>query len=76
VPGATTGAGADQSATPPGATAGGVAGGFLPGGGGLAVPASAERSLVASVTGFYAVLLFLAATAVLLLLGLHKARTT
>ena len=41
----------------------------------LALPASAERSLVASVTGFYAVLLFLGAAAVLILLGLHKART-
>ena len=41
----------------------------------LALPASAQRSLVASVTGFYAVLLFLAAAAVLILLGLHKART-
>lgn len=42
----------------------------------LALPASAERSLVASVTGFYAVLLFLGAAAVLILLGLHKARIT
>lgn len=40
----------------------------------LALPASAERSLVASVTGFYAVLLFLGAAAVLILLGLHEAR--
>lgn len=40
----------------------------------LALPASAERSLVASVTGFYAVLLFLGAAALLILLGLHKAR--
>ena len=40
----------------------------------FALPASAERSLVASITGCYAVLLFLGAAAVLILLGLHKAR--
>ncbi len=37
--------------------------------------ASSDPSLVANVTAFYAVLLFMGAAALLILLGLHKGRT-
>ena len=49
--------------------------GVAPFASGPVLAASSNPSLVANVTAFYAVLLFLGAAAVLILLGLHKART-
>lgn len=65
----------EAALTAPAASGGPAGAGSYLGDPQLALPASADRSLVASVTGFYAVLLFLGGAAVMILLGLHKARS-